>query len=224
MAFKTSTSKPKEKQKLYMLMGIERARAYLKNKDFSARGHNYSWEIDEKGKSSFTLGNMTDAGWFWSGKEDEIVGFLVRLQSSTEKQNFLNDVKKLNFVQIKSLLYTSSKAKDGLYELSGDNRRWHFGETEDESYIEDEMDENDFTEEQKDKVWNEYKSITYEQFEKKYGNQYRIDIDTAIYNSKSFEEFMSKTEKLGEKYNEKARNENTERAGEIINKIRRQKK
>lgn len=221
MAFKISTSKPKEK--LHFLMGIERARAYLKNKDFSARGHNYSWEVDEKGKSSFTLGNMTDAGWMWAGEEDSMVGFLVRLQSSTEKQNFLNDVKKLNFVQIKPLLYISSKAKDGLYEASGDNRRWHFGQTEDESYIEDDMDEYDFTEEQKEKFWDEYNSITYEQFEKKYGNQYRIDIDTAIYNSKSFEEFMSKTEKLGEEYNEKAKDENMERAMKIINKIRKGK-
>lgn len=163
------------------------------------RGHNHSWEVDEKGKFRLSLGNMTDAGWFWDGNEKDMVGFLIRLAKSTETDNFLNGVKgKVDFKDIKSVLLEALKKNDGLYEVSGDNRVWHFGE----SFEPDESADRDYLIEKKklpkekaEKIIQDaydYYKTDYDEFEKQYGSVYNKEMKKIIEDSTSFEDFINK--------------------------------
>src|SRR3990170_593844 len=83
---------------------LARARAYLFGENIDIVRHNYSWKIDEQGKSKFTLGNLTDAGWFWDGNEDDAVGFFARINRSKVQNEFIKDVENIDFNEIKPIL------------------------------------------------------------------------------------------------------------------------
>jgi hypothetical protein len=194
--------------------------AVEKSKPVNIDAHNFSWR-EENGKVEVSLGNMTDAGWYWNGTDKEFIGFLHRLQNSQVGDEFLEETKGINFdKKAKPYLLKSAKTKDGLYEMSGDNARWHFGE---EPNFDFDFEEEGFTKEQKDKFWEDYQGITYEKFEKKYGKAYQKDINKAISESHSFKEFMEKTNDLKRKYNELVDDENSSEAFNVIAKIKKEK-
>lgn len=93
-------------------------------------GHNYSFS-KENGKYDLSLGNMTDAGWYWSGDKDDLGNFVVRLANSKITQEFIDDANKsgLKFADIKNDVLKAIRNKDsGMYAVSGDNVQWHFGQ------------------------------------------------------------------------------------------------
>jgi hypothetical protein len=210
MAYEISKPKLKEKKE-----------NYKDNKSFSIDTHNYSWEKDKKGSMKVSLGNTTDTGWYWSGNQNDLNGFLFRLNHSTEKDKFLEDVKEenINFVQIKPQLIKSVERGNGLYEMSGDNIVWHFGEQDDvdENY---EMEESGLTKEQKDNIYTEYMPITYEEFAKKNSKNYKEQMKKAINESDSYEEFMEKQNEISQELIEERMNENNLKFIEAINKIK----
>jgi hypothetical protein len=208
MTYKIKSKKPKEKKESY---------AVETSKPVNIQEHNFSWE-EENGKVKVSLGNMSDAGWYWNGTDKEFIGFLHRLENSEVKDEFLEEAKGINFdKKVKPYLYKSAKTKDGLYEMSGDNVRWHFGQDLMDSY--DLKEEEGLTEEQEKEFWVQFNGLTYEKFQRKYGKQYQQDIDKAISESHSFKEFMDKTNELKEEYNEYADEETMNEVRETINKI-----
>jgi hypothetical protein len=210
MSYKLKSPKLKEKK----TFEIE------KEKSVYINGHYYSWE-EENGKVKISLGNLSEAGWYWNGDKKSFISYLHRIENSKTRDSFLQDVKKenINFdKKVKPYLYESAKTKDGLYEMSGDNVRWHFGEDLMDSY--DIKEEYELTDKQADEFWIKYSGLTYEQFQRKYGKEYQQDIDKAISESHSFEEFMEKTNELKEKYNGLADEETLNEAEKTARKIK----
>ena len=164
-------------------------------------GENFSLEENGKGKYNLTLGNMSNAGWYWNGKEDEALGFLIRLAHSDTKEEFLQKAEKegVSWDDFKPLLLKAAKKKDGLYELSGDNQMWHFGETYADSLYEAqhehqrELEENGWTKEDAEKESEaklDHTKIEYDDFEKEYGSEYTEAMEKLIKESKSFKDFI----------------------------------
>ena len=191
--------------------------SYLQEKNANVSRHNWSFEVKDDKTLSLTLGNMSDAGWFWDGNEKDIVGFTYRLHQSKVEDEFYTEMKKndVSFNQLKPLYIQSANKKDGLYEISGDNVRWHFGEGN-----EYEIEDEGFTESQKEKFYEDYSPINYEEFEEKYGEQYKKDVKKAIKSSGSYREFNIKMDELKEKYTELVNEENSDRASSIIDEIK----
>ncbi len=164
---------------------------------------NFSIEENGKGKYNLTLGNLSDAGWYWNGKEDQALGFMIRLARSGIKEEFLQKAEKegLSWNNFKPLLLKAAMKKDGLYELSGDNQMWHFGETyadslsEAQSEYQRELEENGWTKEDAEKeaeAKQNHTKIKYDDFEKEYGSEYTAAMDKLIKESKSFKDFMDR--------------------------------
>lgn len=193
--------------------------AYLQEKNANASRHNWSFEVKDDKTLSLTLGNMSDAGWFWDGNEKDIVGFTYRLHQSKIEDEFYTDMKKndVSFNQLKPLYIQSANEKDGLYEISGDNVRWHFGEGDDAEYY---AQSEDLTQNQREKFYEEYSTINYDEFAEKYGEQYKKDVKKAINSSGSFREFNIKMDELREKYTGVVNEENNNRAYSVINEIK----
>jgi len=194
-------------------------------KSFYIDKHNYSWENDGKGTMKVSLGNMTDAGWYWNGNQNDLNGFLFRLNHSKVKDEFLSDVKSksISFRQIKPQLLKSAEKNDGLYEMSGDNVVWHLGQIEndvDESY---EIEEAGISKEKQDDVYSEYNPITYKEFEKENSKMYKEKIKKAIKESNSYEEFMEKQDEIQVELMEERMNENGLRFIQAINKVKEKK-
>jgi hypothetical protein len=194
--------------------------SYLQDKNANFSRHNWSFEVKDDKTLSLTLGNMSDAGWYWNGNEKELVGFTYQLHQSKVEDEFYAEMKKNNvsFNQLKPLYLESAKEKDGLYEISGDDVRWQFGETGVDDYYM--LEEEGLTESQKEQFYEEYSPISYEEFEKKYGEDYRKDVKNAIKSSSSFREFNIKMDELREKYSGLANEEDTNSVYLVIGQIK----
>jgi hypothetical protein len=99
-------------------------RSYLSGKYYT---------LDKKGKSYIlSLGNLSDAGWYWDGDKSDLASYLVRIANSTTKDKFLQDAKdnKLKYSDIKKDVLPT--VESALYEVSGDNALWSFGQGIDE--------------------------------------------------------------------------------------------
>jgi hypothetical protein len=198
----------------------KQAISYLQTKNPNISKHNYSFEVKDNNSLSLTLGNVSDAGWFWDGNEKDIVGFTYRLHQSKVEDEFYSDMKKneVSFNQLKPLYYESADTKDGLYEITGDNRRWQFGENGVDDYYM--LQEQELTESQKEQFYSEYSPTNYETFEEKYGEDYKKDVKKAIKTSGSFREFNIKMDELRTDYTQKAMDMDKDNAYSIINKIK----
>lgn len=218
MAYKIKNKKPKKEKQSFVMED--------RKNTFEIYAHNYSWHKNKDGTMRVSLGNMTDAGWYWDGDEKELNGFLFRLKNSRVRDDFLDDFKKenINFGEIKPQLIQSARKGDGLYEMSGDNVVWHFGEVEgdvDETY---EIEESGLTKEQENKVYEEYSPITYEEFEKEYSSSFKKDMEEAVKKSDSIEELWKHQGDIAEDLTEKRINENQERFLNAIDKVKGNKK
>ena len=165
-----------------------------------ASGHNYSIGTDKNGHYEFTLGNLSDAGWFWEGKEDEAIGFLVRIGRSNFTDQFVKDIEKeLPFSKFKPALNKALKKNDGLYQISGDNNLWTHGGIYDvldtteevrERVENDGESEEEAKEQVNEKIGN--MKAPYEGFEKEFAKQYKQEMGGIIAGSASFGDFLSK--------------------------------
>lgn len=217
MAYKIPIAKKKEMEKIYGVMDGK--------KPFSIDENNYGWERERNGTMRVRLGNMSDAGWYWDGDQNDLNGFIFRLNHSQIKDDFLKDTTKNNitFAEIKAQLLKSSQKMDGFYEMSGDNVVWKFGETDgdvDEAY---EMEEAGLTKEQENKVYSEYKPVSYEEFEKENAEFYKKSMNTIIVESNSYEEYMEKQEDVSAELQERRMNENQNRFLQAIDKVKEKK-
>lgn len=194
-----------------------------KSKSFYISRHNYSWENDKSDKMKVSLGNLSDAGWYWNGDEKDLNGFLFRLNHSKVKDEFLEDTKKQNvsFQQIKPSLKKAVENGDGLYEMSGDNAVWHFGEIDgdvDDSY---ELEEAGITDgKEVDKVYSEYHPINIDEFEKENLKSYKEDMKKAVDESNSFEELWGKQDDINQSLVEERMNANSLRFTQAIDKVK----
>ena len=149
-----------------------KVRSHTRNIEFS--GHNFEYK-EEGNQFRVGLGNMTDAGWYWSGKKDDLAGYLWRIGHSSTTDEFIQQAEenRLYYQNIKADALRAIDKGDALYEASGDNVRWHFGENsaadEIDEYV-DGYDEDKLTDEQKKKLidaaYNECDGDTFEEFEK----------------------------------------------------------
>jgi hypothetical protein len=83
------------------------------------------------GKYKLELGDWTSEGWHWDGKGDELGGFFVRVANSKAASDFVKMAsdKGVSFGLVKQDILNSVNQHDsGVYELTGDNVQWHFGE------------------------------------------------------------------------------------------------
>jgi hypothetical protein len=167
------------------------------SKDYHINRHN--WGFSREGKIvRVSLGNMSDAGWFWDGHAEDFNGFLVRLSDSKFRDEFLKDMP-LPWNEAKALAIASAEKGDGLYEVSGDNNRWHFGNDEvDSEEVKETLQEYGLDVEQAQRAvdtefWNYY-SEDFDQFEKLYGKNIKADFVKGIKESNSYTEYFDKVE------------------------------
>lgn len=158
-----------------------------------------NWSMDNLAKDvRLTLGNLTDAGWYWSGRLKEMAGFLVRLVNSKVREEFVEAMRKngVEYIKMRGVLLKSIDDGDGLYEMSGDNARWRSGDTMPE--VDEELEFNDFemdtgirlTEEFKDKVRDLYYSRQtpgYDDVSKRYMPRYKEQMKEAVIDASSFD-------------------------------------
>lgn len=193
--------------------------------------HNWSFEGNpEKGDIRVSLGNLSDAGWYWNGKRGDLAGFLVRIDRSQVKDEFLTESKEsgLTYPQIKADVVKQFEKGEGIYEVSGDNKRWHFGETGDQDWdYEKDTLVNDlgYTSEQADKIIDdaqiEFSDADFDDFKK--SSQFK-DVQGKVVevakSSNSFSEFFSKmdSEDVAIGIEETMMNYSDEKRNEALNK------
>jgi hypothetical protein len=162
-------------------------------KDADISEHNWSFRV-EKGKYKLTLGNLSDAGWYWDGDGSDLMGFIIRLKQSKITQEFLTTMEEngVSYKMIKADVVKSAKGGDGVYEVTGDNRIWHFGE------YEPNFDDEDLTPEEKEKVFDFYEGLKYDKFYRKYGSKVKAELIKVAQKSNSFEDVLKNLESAEE--------------------------
>jgi hypothetical protein len=184
-------------------------------KNISISKHTWSFEKDGN-KFKLELGNWSDVGWHWDGNEKDLVSYLIRLKSSEVSNEFLKEMKdnNISFSDLKSQMLKNLDEIDGLYEISGDNSRWHFGQTftsdssDGISLFLDDQEEKGYklTKEQRDKFLNEMNygdgSANFDEFEREDGGRYKNIMKKAINDSKTFEDFFDALDSVREDYQE----------------------
>ena len=158
--------------------------------------------MSEDGEISLSL---DDFGWRWSGEEDQLNGFMARMSGTGDQawNKMISDFKEagvtVNMLKPHLLKNLSGKLTDenddGMYELSGDNSLWKFGETDEGAIIgefdhfnqEKELLDNE-EEEFEREFWNHYKSPTYEKWLEVEGNGARQELIDGIKNATDFDD------------------------------------
>lgn len=149
------------------------------------------------------LGNWTTAGWHWDGDENDIIGYLIRINKSEMDKVFIEGMEGLGitFKKLKPLLLSKVKSGTWLYEISGDNTRWHFHDDIDEgAMVNEELEgleeHSDYTKEDLEKIgdelWNISYSYDFEEFEKDWGEGLMKEVTDMIKDSNTYDEFFEK--------------------------------
>jgi hypothetical protein len=161
--------------------------------------HNWSITTDAKGKLKFSLGNWTDAGWHWDGGEDQALGAFIRLANSKVSAEVTDALREdsITIARFKPMLIKCANKLDGLYELSGDNRFWHFGDDGDMSAMDlkEQLANMNIPKETRDKVEQEVYGVgvdtfDYKKFSAENGEWYRGEMTKIISSSKTFDSFF----------------------------------
>jgi len=164
------------------------------NIDFS--GDNFGFE-KSNGFYKLRLGNMTTTGWYWTGDKSDLGGFFYRIAHSTTTDDFLKGAEEngLKYSDIKQDVIQSIKEHDaGIYEATGDNRVWHFGE----DYLDAKYEIEDFAKEKgynADDIdpWAYYEGNSYEAFKKSdYYKDTKEELLEAYTSSATFEVLFEK--------------------------------
>ncbi len=174
-----------------------------KLKDVNLSEHNWGFETSGGKISKLRLGNWSDAGWHWDGDEDDIIGYLVRVNRSKIDEEFIEGMEGLGitFNKLKPLLLSKVKSGSWLYEISGDNTRWHFHQDIDEgAMVNEELEgaeeSGHYTENDLEKIgeelWNISYSYDFEEFEKDYGDGLKDEVRDMIKDSNNYKEFFEK--------------------------------
>ncbi|MCP6727113.1 MAG: hypothetical protein KJI69_03755 [Patescibacteria group bacterium] len=203
--YKKGVRKSRDQQAKIQGVKVERKARVItgsKLKDVSVSENYWGFETTGGKISRLRLGNWSDAGWHWDGDENDIIGYLVRVNKSQIDEEFIESMEGLGitFNKLKPLLM--SKIKSGgswLYEISGDNTRWHFNQDIDEGAIaneELEEMEDEYNEEQiekiSDELWNSDYRYEFEDFEEEHGEEIKKEMKEFINDSNTYQEFFDK--------------------------------
>lgn len=186
---------------------IRKARTVTKSKlppDVYFTEHYWGFETDSDGKiSKLRLGNWVDAGWNWNGDEEDLLGYLVRVNHSQIRGEFLEKMNEagITFNEMKPLLEKLVTKGSWLYEISGDNSRWKFHQDIDSGAVY--MEELEYIKEQEDyseedwekigdEVWNHNTTYEFEDFEDQFGDRITKEVKDMIKDSNSFEGFFER--------------------------------
>lgn len=91
------------------------------------------WGLERNGDDfRLRLGNWTTAGWHWSGDERDFAGYLIRIGGARGDlgKDFIEAMRDygISFEDLKEIIIESAKDGSGVYMLTGDNVKWHFGQ------------------------------------------------------------------------------------------------
>ena len=167
-------------------------------KDIDIRDRNIGMSSNDEGGLDLSL---DQDGWSWSGDETDLIDYINRVATSSKSDEFLEQLKDVPFDKLKEQMVKNiDDNPDAFYSLSGDSRRWKFGETEDGdmSYMIDEeitQAEEELTDEQiqkvSDDVWDNYNGGSYEEFmESWHGKELKGQFTKALEESDSLEELF----------------------------------
>ena len=173
----------------------------------------WGFETDDDGKiMKLRLGNWVDAGWHWDGDEDDILGYLIRINHSKVRDEFIESMEEAgaDYMKLKPLLI--KKVEDGswLYEMTGDNNRWHFhGDIDEGAMVNEEFDyfkeESIYSDEELEKIsdemWNQSYTYEFEDFQEDYGDEIKKEMKEMIKTSDSYKEFFEKMNDENFQYN-----------------------
>jgi len=173
---------------------------------------NVDLEVVNDEIESFSLGNLTDAGWFWSlsgqDAKDNANTFLLRLANSQgEDVKFIKEAEEngISFEIFKKQIrenlakpFTEDGGEDGIYVLSGGNSTWEFGEESTSVWdnIEDSFFDGsvDYTEEEQKLVLEEAYMIDtgydFKEYLETYGEYDKRELLDKINSANSFEEYF----------------------------------
>ena len=172
--------------------------------DFDINEH--YWGLSKDGDSfDLRLGNWSDAGWYWSGDESDFAGYLIRITvSSIDDFEDILERYGLDFNDFKEMIIESAKSGNGVYQITGDNVKWHFGqdgEREDEILDYDLQQNESLTdkelEEFKEYYWMQSgsESTDYDVFEKSdYYKDLVEEIVSAVENADSWSDIVDRLE------------------------------
>jgi len=210
---------------------IETKGMKINNVDFSEE--NWGFETEDGKITKLRLGNWTTAGWHWDGDDNDIIGFLVRINSSEVNDDFLEKMRGegITFTKLKPLLLTKVDDGSWLYELTGDNNRWHFHNDNDiDAEIGEELDyykeERGMSDEDVDTISEELSNVDlsyeFEEFEKDNGDWIKKEMKQMIKDSDTFEQFFEKIEDLdfSEQYFEGVRDKISNGIFETIERLK----
>ena len=174
-----------------------------------------NWGISKSGKDLMVrLGNWTTAGWYWSGKVRDMAGFLVRIATSEVQTEFTETMRKndVDFRKVRGVMLKSIDDGEGFYEISGDNRIWHFSDVPefDACYeLEDteEMLGIKIDEETKKAIMDKFTigpdtSIDYDMSRKDYMLSYKKTMRQAVRDSDTFDEFFDEVKDIKAEFTE----------------------
>ena len=175
------------------------------------QSNNHSMEYLGGGKYKLTLGNLSDAGWFWDGDQRDLGGFTVRMSDSKVKDEFLQDLRDsdVQLNDMKEAITKSIQKKNGLYEISGGNGVWKFGEDFSEQFSEELKEialSYELSDEDADKFEEYFWSNSngswadFSKFRKEYGKEYADKMSKAVKESESFDELFRRTVEIKEHF------------------------
>jgi len=209
---KTNTSKMKRSgstQSSGMKLKSTKTKRQKKLPSVSISEENWQLDIEEDGTMELGLGNWSNAGWRWTGDSTEMAGYLIRLASasiSDVEGTMLKHGISFNDLKAIAIKNLNEDSDDGLYSLTGDNGRWHFGEGEvDSSYLFDDYLEgggtdNIYSEEEHEKIyektWELYNTPSFEDFIEEH--DYKQELIDALTESNTLDEFDVKTKEIKE--------------------------
>ena len=195
---------------------VRKARAITKPKliDVDIRRENWGFHSANGKIVGLELGNLSTAGFYWTGDADSINHFIVMMAGFHKPREFIDDMASagvtLEMIKPQMLKNISGKlvddkTDDGLYALTGGDRVWRFGDLP-EVYVESELsgwdyfgDGKEFTkEEQKmieDRFYNHYNDIGYEDFLKEQGEHFRNNFRKTIEEARDFEDLIDELQK-----------------------------
>jgi len=194
------------------------------------------WEfrVNPDGSMRLRLGNMTTAGWYWTGDETDLGTFLVRIVNFGEMDEFKEAMAEagISFDMLKPFLLKNIDEPDGngMYSITGDNVRWKFGEAYDIDVDEEveyltsmyELSDEDKQEIKDEHYWN-LTRVSIDDFEKtKDYEEIKGDLEEAFKLSDDFDDFSSNIKELKEnvfwqmiEYDQEVEFEDFERAFDI---------
>jgi hypothetical protein len=169
-----------------------------------------NWTLDiENGKvTGLSLGNMTDAGWYWhlndNDANESLNTFLIRVANSGIKDEFIETMKKENvdfnifkkqiLINLSKPLKNDETSDDGLYTLSGDANNWKFGQESDststeESFLQD-VDDDDDADKIREESYMHQEAPQYQDWLEKQGGSVRKQVIELLNNAYSFESYF----------------------------------